>query len=128
MWVGFNMIYFLAALQNVSKDLSEAATLDGAGPFRRFVSVIVPAIRPIAGFVVLLSVIGSFQLFELPWILLNNAGGPDNSGLTIMSYLYQMGFESGDLGYASAIGWILAVVLIGCAAVNRFTSRGEELE
>lgn len=128
MWVGFNMVYFLAALQNVSKELTEAATVDGAGPWRRFRSVIVPAIRPIAGFVVLLSVIGSFQLFELPWIMLNNTGGPDNRGLTIMTYLYQTGFESGDLGYASSIGWVMALVLVGCAVAQRFSARGEETE
>jgi len=128
MWVGFNMVYFLAALQNVPRDLTEAATIDGAGPWRRFVSVIVPSIRSVGGFVVLLSVIGSFQLFELPWILLNNTGGPDNRGLTVMSYLYQTGFESGDLGYASAIGWVMALVLIGCAGLQRLLARGEETE
>lgn len=128
MWVGFNMVYFLAALQNVSRELIEAATVDGAGPWRRFVAVIVPAIRPVAGFVVLLSVIGSLQLFELPWILMNNSGGPHNRGLTVMSYLYQTGFESGDLGYASAIGWALAVVLVACAILQRATARGEEVE
>lgn len=128
MWVGFNMIYFLAALQNVSKELMEAATVDGAGPWRRFVSIVVPAIRPVAGFVVLLSIIGSLQLFELPWILLGNSGGPDNRGLTVVSYLFQTGFEAGDLGYASAIGWVLAVILIACAALQRLTARGEETE
>lgn len=126
MWVGFNMIYFLAALQNVPRELSEAATVDGASAWRRFVAVTIPAIRPVAGFVVLLSVIGSFQFFELPWIMLNNTGGPDNRGLTIMSYLYQTGFESGDLGYASAIGWVLAAILILCAGLQRASARGEE--
>jgi ABC-type sugar transport system permease subunit len=128
MWVGFNMIYFLAALQNVSGELLEAAAMDGAGMWRRFSAIVMPAIRPVAGFVVLLSIIGSLQLFELPWILLNNSGGPDNRGLTVMSYLYQTGFESGDLGCASAIGWILALVLILCAALQRFTARGETTE
>lgn len=123
MWVGFNMVYFLAALQNVPKELVEASTVDGAGPWRRFTSVVVPAIRPVAGFVVLMSVIGSFQLFELPWILLNNTGGPDNRGLTVVTYLYQTGFESGDLGYASAIGWVLALLLVGCAIAQRLFAR-----
>lgn len=125
-WVGFNMVYFLAALQNVRKDLLEAATLDGAGPIARFRLVTLPAIRPVASFVVLLSVIGSFQLFELPYILLNASGGPENRGLTIVMYLFQTGFETGDLGYASAIGWVLALLLIGAAAAQRLLSRGEE--
>ena len=112
MYVGFNMVYFLAALQSVDRSLEEAALVDGAGPWQRFRHVTVPAIRPVAGFVVLLSIIGSFQLFELPFVLLNNTAGPDNRGLTIVMYLYQTGFEVGDLGYASAIGWSLAVLLL----------------
>src|SRR5690606_27632286 len=56
MWAGFNMVYFLAALQNVPRELIEASTVDGAGPWRRFTSVVLPAIRPVAGFVVLMSV------------------------------------------------------------------------
>jgi ABC-type sugar transport system permease subunit len=124
-YMGFNMIYFLAALQNVPRDLVEAAELDGAGPVRRFLAVTWPAVRPVATFVVLLSVIGSFQLFELPYVLLNASAGPDNRGLTVVMYLYQRGFEAGDLGYASAIGWVLAVVLVGCAALQRRLARGE---
>ena len=112
MYVGFNMVYFLAALQNVDRSIEEAALVDGAGPWQRFRHVTVPAIRPVAGFVVLLSIIGSFQLFELPFVLLNNTAGPDNRGLTVVMYLYQTGFEVGDLGYASAIGWSLAILLM----------------
>ena len=66
-----------------------------------------PGIRGVAVFVAVLSTIGSFQLFELPYVMLNNTSGPDNSGLTVVMYLYQNGFVSGDLGYASAIGWTL---------------------
>jgi ABC-type sugar transport system permease subunit len=73
-------------------------------------------------FVGLLALIGSFQLFELPFILLNGPG-PENRGLTVVMYLYQYGFEVGDLGYASAIGWTLAVVLMGLAGVQRLLSR-----
>lgn len=126
MYVGFNMTFFSAALQNVRKDLIEASVVDGAGPLRRFWTVTVPAIRPVAGFVVLMSVIGSFQLFELPFIMFNNTAGPDNRAMTIVLYLFQNGFETGDLGYASAIGWALAVILVACAAVQRLTARGEE--
>lgn len=125
MWVGFNMIYFLAALQNVSAELNDAALVDGASRWQRFQCVVLPAIRPVAGFVVLLSIVGSFQVFELPWILLNNTGGPDNRGLTVVTYLYQTGFQAGDLGYASAIGWVLAIILIVCASLQRLSARGE---
>ncbi len=122
MYAGFNMIYFLAALQNVDRELTEAASIDGAGPLRRFLAVTVPAIAPVGGFVVLLSIIGSLQLFELPYILLAGSG-PDNKGLTIVTYLYQSGFETGDLGYASAIGWVLALILGAFAVGQRLLAR-----
>jgi ABC-type sugar transport system permease subunit len=109
LYVGFNMVYFLAALQSVPEELLEAAAIDGAGPWQRFRHVTLPHLLPVASFVVLLSLLGSLQLFELPFILLNNGGGPDNRGLTIVMYLYQTGFVTGDLGYASAIGWVLAI-------------------
>ncbi len=125
MYVGFNMVYFLAALQNVNTDLLEAAQVDGAGPLHRFRHVTIPAIRPVATFVILLSLIGSFQLFELPYLLLNNSGGPDNQGLTIVMYLYQKGFDWGDLGYASAVGWVLALLLSVFAIIQRILSKTE---
>lgn len=125
MYVGFNMVYFLAALQNVDRSLLEAASIDGAGPWAKFRHVTIPAIRPVASFVVLLSIIGSLQLFELPYVMLNNTAGPANRGLTIVMYLYQNGFEVGDLGYASAIGWVLALMLVGFAIVQARLARAE---
>ena len=109
MYVGFNMIYFLAALQSVDKELYEAAQVDGAGRIKQFLHVTVPGIRSVAVFVTVLSTIGSFQLFELPYVMLNNTAGPDNAGLTVVMYLFQNGFVAGDLGYASAIGWTLTM-------------------
>ncbi len=126
MYVGFNMIYFLAALQSVDDTLLEASEIDGAGPVARFRHVIVPAIRPVASFVVMLSMIGSLQLFELPFVLLDGSGGPGNQGLTVVMYLYQSGFEVGDLGYASAIGWVLAIMLIGLALLQLWIVRRDE--
>jgi len=118
-YVGINMVYFLSALQNVRQELLEAATIDGAGSWDRFLHIVVPQIRSVATFVILLSIVGSFQVFELPYVLLNGTAGPDNRGLTVVMYLYQMGFDQGDLGYASAIGWLLAVILIGFALIQR---------
>jgi ABC-type sugar transport system permease subunit len=112
MYVGFNMIYFLAALQNVEKDLLEAAQVDGANAFQRFVHVTLPTIKPVAIFVLVLSTIGSFQLFELPFVLLQQGAGPDNAGLTVVMYLYINGFDAGDLGYASTVGWTLALLIL----------------
>ncbi len=112
MYVGFNMIYFLAALQAVDRDLYEAATVDGANAWQQFRAVTLPGIKPVAVFVLITSTIGSFQLFELPYIMLGNGPGPNKAGLTIVMYLYQTGFVSGDLGYASAVGWTLALGLL----------------
>ena len=126
MYVGFNMVYFLAALQNVDRNLVDAAMIDGAGAWQRFLHVTIPAIRPVASFVVLLSLIGSLQLFELPYIMLHFGGGPNDRGLTVVMYLYQVGFESGDLGYACAIGWCLALLLLVVAVVQRTVLRRYE--
>jgi ABC-type sugar transport system permease subunit len=112
MYAGFNMIYFLAGLQAVDKDLYEAASVDGAGAWQQFRHVTVPGIKPIITFVLVTATLGSFQLFELPYILLNNGGGPKNAGLTIVMYLYDRGFVAGDLGYASAVGWTLALGML----------------
>ncbi len=125
MFAGFNMIYFLAALQNVEKQLVEAAMVDGANTWQRFLHVTVPAIRPVGTFVVLLSLIGSFQLFDLPYVLLSGAGS-DNQGLTVVMYLFQMGWDQQDLGLASAIGWSLAMLLFVFAMIQRWISRSSE--
>jgi ABC-type sugar transport system permease subunit len=109
LYVGFNMIYFLAALQAVDTELYEAADADGANAWQKFWAVTMPGIRPVAIFVLVTATIGSFQLFELPYIMLNNTAGPNNAGLTVVMYLYNNGFITGDLGYASAVGWTLAV-------------------
>jgi len=118
MYVGFNMIYFLAALQAVDRDLYDAAAVDGAGAFQRFLHVTLPSIKPVAVFVVVLSTIGSFQLFELPYLMLRNTPGPDQAGLTVVMYLYQKGFEAGDLGYASVVGWSLALGVLCVSLVQ----------
>jgi ABC-type sugar transport system permease subunit len=115
MYVGFNMIYFLAALQNVDESLIEAARIDGAGPAGIFWNVTVPAIAPVTAFVVVTSTIGSYQLFELPYNLLQNNGGgygPSNSGLTVVGYLYQNAFTNGDLGTGAVVGWLLTAIIL----------------
>ncbi len=113
MWVGFNMVYFLAALQSVDRSLEEAARIDGANRFQVFWHVTLPSIRHVVVFVVVTSIIGSYQLFELPLALLpvTDGHGPDNSGLTVILYLYDQGFNAGDLGLGSAVGWIVAAII-----------------
>ena len=121
MYVGFNMIYFLAALQNVDASLVEAAKIDGAGPRSIFWNVTRPAITPVATFVIVTSTIGSFNLFELPYTLLQGAG-PKNSGLFAVTYLYQYGFDNGDLGTAAAVAWVLAILILSISLIQIFIS------
>ena len=118
LYVGFNMIYFLAALQSVDQDLYDAAAVDGAGAWQRFWHITLPGIKPVAVFVVVLSTIGSFQLFELPYLLLQQTSGPDNAGLTVVMYLYQRGFDAGDLGFASVVGWTLVLMVFALAVTQ----------
>ncbi len=127
MYVGFNMIYFLAALQNVDLSLVEAARIDGAGPLQVFWNVTLPQIKPVATFVVVTSTIGSFNLFELPYALLRGGAGPNNAGLTVVFYLYNNAFEAGDLGTGAAVGWLLtAIVLVISLAQIRLSGTGRD--
>lgn len=122
MGIGFNMIYFLAALQSIDKTLYEAAEVDGANPMQKFWNVTFPGIKPVLVFVLVIVTIGSFQLYELPYIMLNQTAGPENAGLTVVMFLYQQGFEAGDLGYASAVGWTLALIVMCVAIVQVYLS------
>lgn len=129
LWVGFNMIYFLAALQGVDKSLEEAARIDGASPFQVFWHVTLPAMRHVVVFVVIMSIVGSYQLFELPVALLHASEGfgPNNSGLTVITYLNEVGFRSGDLGLGSAVGFVVAVIIFTISLIQiRLTRIAEE--
>ena len=125
LWVGFNMIYFLAALQGVDKSLEEAARIDGANRFQVFWNVTLPSIRHVVVFVVVTSIIGSYQLFELPLAMMPESygKGPDNAGLTVVTYLYDIAFNYGDLGLGSAIGWTVALVIFALSLVQLKVSR-----
>lgn len=120
MYVGFNMVYFLAALQGVDRSLQEAATVDGASAWQVFWHVTRPALRPVTSFVVTMSLIGSFQLFELPQALLatSSGAGPGNAGVTLMTYLNDVAFRQGDLGLGAATGWIIATIIFVLSLVQ----------
>jgi len=108
-WLGYNMVYFLAGLQAVPRELLEAAWIDGASRWQSFLHVTLPALRPVTAFVAVVVLIGSAQVFEEPFIL--TKGGPENSSMSVVEYLYQVGFQYIRLGYASAVGVVLFVVL-----------------
>ena len=121
--VGYAMVYFLAALQSVDRELYEAAEVDGAGKLAQFWHVTFPGIRPVVTFMLLVGTIGALQLFELPYILFYLS--TTNYSITIVMYLFQMGFESGDIGYASAIGWMLVLLILVVTLVQLLVSRLE---
>ncbi|MEU3572873.1 sugar ABC transporter permease [Kitasatospora sp. NPDC036755] len=108
-YTGYNAVIYLAGLQSIPRELYEAAMVDGAGPVRRFTSITVPALRPVLLFTVVLSTIGTLQLFDEPYVL--TGGGPDNATLTVSMYLYQNGFRFFDFGYASAIAYALTLIV-----------------
>jgi multiple sugar transport system permease protein len=111
-YLGFNVVLYLAALQTIPKDLYEAATIDGANKLQQFFHITLPSIRPMVYFGVTLSVIGGLQLFEEPFILTGGRGGSDQSGMTSAVYLYRMAFDFNDFGGASAMSWLLFVVVV----------------
>ena len=110
-FVGFNTLLYLAALQGIPRELYEAARLDGASPWQRFRHVTLPMLRPVAFFAVTLSIIGGMQLFDEPFVLSGGRGGPDHAVMTTALYLYRSAFEFSDFGAASAMSWILVLLM-----------------
>ena len=108
--VGWGMVYLLAALQAVDPALYEAAQVDGANRWRRFRHVTLPGIRPVLAYLILVGTVGGLQLFELPYVFFQGLG-PKLRGLTVVQYLVLRGFDRGDLGMASAVGWILVALI-----------------
>jgi len=108
--IGYAMIIFLAALQAVDPEQYEAAEVDGAGIWSRFRHVTLPGIRPVAIFLILVGTIAALSLFELPFVFFQGPG-PRFAGFTIVEYLYAQGFEAGDLGMASAVAWVLIILI-----------------
>ncbi len=116
--LGFFILLYLAALQNVSKELYEAASVDGAGKFRSFMSVTVPGVRPATTLVVILATITGANLFTEPY-LLTNGGGPDGASTSPVFVMYQKGIEQGSPDVASAIGVILVIGVLVISLINR---------
>jgi multiple sugar transport system permease protein len=117
--LGFYILLYLAALQNIPRELYEAAEVDGAGPVRRFMSVTVPGVRNATTLVVILATIIGANLFTEPY-LLTGGGGPSGASISPVLLMYQKGIEQGHAGYAAAIGVILAFGVLLISGVQRF--------
>jgi multiple sugar transport system permease protein len=123
-WVtGYYLVLYLAALQDIPNYLYEAAAIDGAGPWRRFWSISLPLLRPIILLVVVLHIIGSFQLFGQVYVL--TQGGPANATRTVVQTLYETGFKDlFDFGAASAMSWVLFAIILVVSLVQFRLLRG----
>ena len=109
---GFNMIIFIAGLQSIPENLRESATVDGANAWQRLTNITLPMLAPTFLFVSVITMIGYFQLFAEPYVM--TEGGPLNSTLSVVLYMYREGFKWWDMGYAAAIAFILfLIILIG---------------
>ena len=107
---GYNMLVFSAALDAVPASLTEAAAIDGAGTSARFFRIILPLMTPSIFFAVVLTLISSFQVFTQAYVL--TGGGPGNATTTMVVYLYEQGFQFYKLGLASAVAWVLFVIIL----------------
>lgn len=122
--LGFYVLLYLAALQNIPKELYEAATVDGAGSIRRFFAVTVPGVRSATTLVVILATIIGANFFTEPY-LLTSGGGPNNASISPVFLMYREGIEQGHAGYAAAIGVTLAIIVMVIAAVDRLVLERE---
>lgn len=110
-WMGVNVLYFLAGLQNIPKELYEAAEMDGAGPLVKFFRITLPLLKPVTVYVLTISIYGGFRMFEESFVYWQNHS-PGDIGLTITGYIYMQGFENFDLGFGAAIGLVLLLIVL----------------
>lgn len=128
--MGYNLVIFVAGMRGISKDLYEAAALDGAGPVRRFFYVTLPLLRPTILYVLISGMIASFQVFYEPYIMfgsMDSVGGMLDSALMLVTYLFDHGFRQLNLGYASAVAWVLTVILFVLTMINMRLGRSDEV-
>ncbi len=108
-WTGYNMIIILAGLQSIPNDYYEAATIDRANSFHKFVNITIPMLKPVILFSTILSTIGTLNLFTEPYLLTN--GGPNNSTISLGLYIYRQAFQSINLTYAATISVAILVIV-----------------
>ncbi|WP_431801218.1 carbohydrate ABC transporter permease [Halobacillus andaensis] len=123
-WTGYNMIFYLSALQNIDRSMYEAAKIDGATSFQQFFYITVPMLKPIILFTSIISTIGTLQIFDEIMNITN--GGPGNATLSISMYIYNLSFEySPDFGYAATVSYVI-VILIVILSLIQFKVAGDD--
>ncbi|ODG96831.1 sugar ABC transporter permease [Nostoc sp. KVJ20] len=123
----FFMVIYLAALQDIPQTLYEAAELDGANGWQQFIHITLPLLKPVTFFVATVGVIGTFQLFDQSYIFSGGTGGPNNATLTVVLLIYQAVFRNLQMGYAAAIAFLLAAVIIAITLIQRRLFGGERI-
>ncbi|MBD2363698.1 sugar ABC transporter permease [Anabaena minutissima FACHB-250] len=121
----FYMVIYLAALQDIPQKVYEAAEIDGANGWQKFIYITIPLLQPVTFFVVAIGIIGTFQLFDQSYIFSGGTGGPNNATLTVVLLIYQTVFRYLQMGYAAAIAFLLAVVIIAVTLLQRRLFGGE---
>lgn len=119
--VGGSMVIFLAGLQDVPKSLYESAEIDGANYFQKTIHITLPIISPIIYFSFIMGIIGTMQIFSQPYIM--TGGGPERASTFYALYLYQRAFEDYEMGYASAMAWILFVIILTLTLISNKVSK-----
>lgn len=122
-FLGYNMVIHLAALQNLPTEIIESATLDRATRWQIFWRIVVPTSRPMLLFTTVVSTIGIAGLFDEPYVLFGSSGGPSQGGLTLGVFMYREGFQYFNLGYASAITYVIAIIVFLFALIQMRASR-----
>ncbi|AZO80975.1 hypothetical protein B5U98_05130 [Bosea sp. Tri-39] len=121
--LGYYAVIYFAGLQGIPTDVKEAARLDGCSPWQVTRHVTLPLLKPVILFGVIMSTIWALELFDEPWVL--TKGGPADSTLTIVIYLYQAGFQYVELGYAAAVSYVLTLMIVAIAIVQKLLSGRE---
>ena len=119
-YLGWNMVLYLSALQVIDESLYEAATLDGASPWRQFRYITLPLLRPMIYFAVTMTIIGNLQLFDEPFILVDQERDIAPIVMTTAMFMYRMAFSYGDFGTASAVSWLLFLIIAGLSWGNHW--------
>ncbi len=118
---GYNMLIFIAGLQNIPEDVYEAARIDGAGAWRQFLDITIPMLAPTTVFVVMITIIGYFQLFAEPYVM--TEGGPLNATTSIVLMMYEQGFRWWNMGFAAAVAFVLFAIILFFSIVQMIIQR-----
>ena len=112
-WMGVNIMYYLSGLQGIPDELYESASIDGAGPLQKLRHITIPLLKPVSVYVLTISIYGGMAMFLESFMLFNGNRSPGGAGLTIVGYLYRLGWEQANIGYGSAIGLTMLAITLG---------------